>query len=112
MDTKLKNNQNQAKKTRGGARANSGRKQGVTNKISGATILQSVEKYTGEKFEDLLAQGYHESIVAKDKQTRLQYEKMFLSKVVADKQEMDITSNGKSIAIGFTFPNVELDDWK
>lgn len=113
MDTQpMVNNQKKPKPGRGGPRKNSGRKSGTTNKISGATILDSVHKYTGEKFEDLLAQGYHDSIINHDKQTRLQYEKMFLSKVVADKTEMDITSNGKSIVIGFNFPQLELDDWK
>ena len=76
--------------SRGGTRIGAGRPKGQTNKISGATILESIEKYAGEKFEDLLAQGYWDSITQQDKQTRLQYEKMFLSKVVADKVEVDM----------------------
>jgi len=78
---------------RGGARPNSGRKLGGTNKITGATILESIEKYSGEKFEDLLAQGYIDSITNDDRQMRIQYEKMFLGKVVADKVSLDITDN-------------------
>lgn len=88
-----------------------GRPKGSGNKISGATILASVEKYAGEKFEDLLAQGYIESIQQHDKPTRLQYEKMFLSKVVADKTELDVTSNGQTMAATFAFIAQELPDW-
>jgi hypothetical protein len=96
----------------GGARPGGGRKPGTTNKISGASILDSVEKYAGEKFEDLLAQGYVDSIKQRDKSTRLQYEKMFLSKVVADKQEIDHTTLGQSLHNNFTFPTIELNDWQ
>lgn len=83
---------------RGGARPGAGRKPGTTNKISGATILTSVEHYTGERFEDLLAQGYAEAINNRDTMVRLAYEKMFLSKVVADKIEMDISESEASMA--------------
>lgn len=83
--------------SRGGARPGSGRKPGTTNKISAQSLLASIESHTGEPLEDLLAQGYYESIVNRDKQTRLQYEKMFLSKVVADRVNMEITENSDLI---------------
>lgn len=92
---RLKNNQ---KKSTGGARPGAGRKPGTTNKISGVTILASVERASGEKFEDLLAQGYWDSIQQGDKATRLQYEKMFLNKVVADRSQLDVTSDGERLA--------------
>lgn len=82
---------------RGGARPGAGRKPGTTNKISGATILNSVEQHTGQRFEDLLAQGYAEAIDSRDTMVRLAYEKMFLSKVVADRVEMDINESQNSI---------------
>jgi len=97
--------------TRGGARKNAGRKPGTTQKISGATILAAVQKECGRPFETLLAEGYHDSIVNNDKQTRLQYEKMFLSKVVADKVEVDHTTLGESLHANFSFPTKELPDW-
>jgi hypothetical protein len=83
--------------SRGGARQGAGRKAGTTNKISAQSLLASRESHTGEPLEDLLAQGYYESIVNRDKQTRLQYEKMFLSKVVADRVNMEITENSDLI---------------
>ena len=107
--SELKNIQ---KKSNGGARPGAGRKKGTTNKISGSTILDAVKRQTGKNFEVLLAQGYHDSIISNDKPTRLQYEKMFLAKVVADKQEIDMTSGGEPMKAIFNFPNVELPDWK
>lgn len=95
---------------RGGARPGSGRPPGTINKLSAASILESIEKYTGENLGDLLAQGYREAIETNDKPTRLKYETLFLSKCVADR--IDITSNG----LGFVPPTIiiaaqELPDY-
>ena len=49
------------------------------------SILTSVYNQTGENLEDLIARGYAESIENNDRNTRLQYEKMFLGKVVGDR---------------------------
>jgi hypothetical protein len=106
------NNKTKQKGTKGRTNNPNGRPKGSSNKISGATILESVEKYAGEKFEDLLAQGYVESIQQRDKATRLQYEKMFLGKVVADKTALDVTSNGETLKANFAFVPVEIPDWK
>jgi len=83
--------------SRGGYRPGSGRKAGTTNKISAQSLLAAIEQTTGDSLENLLAQGYHDSIIGSDKQTRLQYEKMFLGKVVADKVSMDINENQDNI---------------
>ena len=83
--------------SRGGARPGSGRKPGTTNKISAQSLLAAIENTAGDSLENLLAQGYYDSIVSSDKQTRLQYKKMFLGKVVADKVSMDITENQHNI---------------
>jgi len=99
-------------KKMGGKRPGAGRKKGTTNKISGVSILQAVEQQCGEKFENLLAQGYNQSIVDNDMQSRIAYEKMILSKVVADKHEIDHTTLGKSLQNNFVFPTSELSDWK
>jgi len=96
------------KSRRGGYRPNSGRPAGSITKLSAANILASIEKYTGECFEDLLAQGYRESIENNDITTRLKYETLFLSKVVADK--VDITSLGQSIAPTILLDHREIDE--
>jgi hypothetical protein len=37
---------------------------------------------------------------------------MILNKVVADKQEIDVTTLGQSMNNNFVFPTKELSDWK
>jgi hypothetical protein len=73
----------------GGRRPGAGRPAGSTNKISIQSILTSVYSHTGENLEDLIAQGYAESIENNDRNTRLQYEKMFLGKVVGDRVSVE-----------------------
>lgn len=107
----LKSNQENPKSKHGGARPNSGRPAGTTNKISAKTILEAIEKQTGVAFEELLAQGYHESILQGDSALRMQYEKMFLSKVVADKVDIDHTTLGESLKPSYSFVRQELPDW-
>ena len=95
----------------GGAREGAGRPKGTKNKISGVTILDAVEQHCGKPFEQLLAEGYHMTILAGDMPARQQYEKMILSKVVADKHEIDHTTLGQSLHAAFNFPPKELPDW-
>jgi hypothetical protein len=95
----------------GGRRPGAGRKKGSVNKLSGERILQAVQKECGKPFEQLLAEGYHASILACDMPVRQNYEKMILSKVVADKHEIDHTTLGQSMHAAFNFPQKELPDW-
>lgn len=95
----------------GGVRKGAGRPKGVTSKLSGQTILATVEKICGAKFEVLLAEGYYKSIIEDDWNARLTYEKMILSKVVADKHEIDHTTLGKSMQVQLVFNQQELPEW-
>jgi hypothetical protein len=97
--------------SRGGKREGGGRKPGTTNKISGVSILNAIQKEIGKPFEQLLAEGYHQTIVENDMMSRQKYEQMFLSKVVADKHEIDHTTLGESLKANFNFQNKELPDW-
>ena len=97
--------------SRGGVRPNSGRKPGTTNKISAVSILQAVQKECGKPFEQLLAEGYHQTIQDNDMMSRQKYEQMILSKVVADKHEIDHTTLGESLKANFKFEQKELPDW-
>jgi hypothetical protein len=105
------NNKNQQNRVKRKTNNPNGRPKGSTNKISGATILASIEHITGEKFEDLLAQGYYTALCDDDKPTRMQYEKMFLSKVVADKAALDVTSNGETLQTVFNFVHRQNDSF-
>ena len=104
-------NQLPRKKGRGGARPNSGRKLGSTVRLSGADILNEIAKHD-VPFAEGLAEDYAKARQSGDMHVIQRYQQMFLNKVVADKQELDVTSNGKTIGASFTFPSLELPDWK
>ena len=112
----LVNNQNlqkevPKKKGRGGARPNSGRKVGSTVKLSSADILAEIAK-RDVPFAEGLAEDYAKARSSGDLMLVQRYQQMFLNKLIADKQEMDVTSNGQTVGASFTFPNLELPEWK
>lgn len=98
--------------TRGGARVGSGRPKGSTNKITLDSLVASIDYAVGMSFEQRLATNYKDAIDREDWQAVKDYDKAFLSKIVADKQEVDMTSNGQTMNVGFTFPTIELTEWK
>lgn len=100
------------KPAKGGTQPGSGRPKGATNKITGERILLEISKQLGKPFEQCLAEGYHASIIACDMTARIQYEKMILSKVVADKHELDVHSMGQSLVNNFKFTQRELPDYQ
>lgn len=111
-DNNFENNQIiPKKKGRGGARPNSGRKPGSVQKLSGAGILAAIAQ-VDVPFEQGLAEDYARARASGDLHIIQRYQQMFLNKVVADKQEMDITSNGQTIGATFSFPSSELPDWR
>ena len=96
---------------RGGSRPNSGRKVGSTVKLSAADVLAEIAKQD-VPFAVGLAQDYIKARQSGDMHVIQRYQQMLLAKVIADKHETDITSNGKTIGAAFTFPTQELIDWK
>lgn len=98
------------KKGRGGARPNSGRKVGSTVKLSAADLLAEIARQD-KPFAEGLAEDYTRARLQGDLMIVQRYQQMFLSKVLADKQEVDMTSNGQTMGVGFTFPTNELPDW-
>lgn len=115
IEAPLNDNQNlqtlPKKKGRGGARPNSGRKTGSTVKLSGQDILAEIAK-RDVPFAEGLAEDYARARQSGDMNVIQRYQQMFLNKVVADKQEVDMTSNGQTMNVGFTFPSIELSEWK
>ena len=99
------------KKKMGGARPGSGRKLGSTQKLSGIAILSAIEKID-KPFAEGLAEDYYKARTSGDLHIIQKYQQMFLNKVIADKQDVDVTSNGQTIGASFTFPSVELPDWQ
>lgn len=99
------------KKGRGGPRPGSGRKVGSTVKLSAADVLAEIAKQD-VPFAVGLAQDYIRARQSGDMNVIQRYQQMLLAKVIADKHETDITSNGRTLAAAFSFPSSELDDWK
>lgn len=97
------------KSNRGGARPNSGRKKGAIQKLSGSELLKQIQRTTGKRFEELLAEHYKLAYTMGDWPAVRDYEKTILAKVIADK--VDITSDGQHINTQFVFPKEETVDW-
>jgi hypothetical protein len=104
----MPSNQN-IKKGRGGARANSGRKKGAIQKLSGAVLLDAIAQATGKRFEDKIAEHYHQAALMGDWHAVRDYEKFILSKVLSD--HVDITSGGQPVAVQLVFNPIELPEW-
>jgi hypothetical protein len=98
-------------KKRGGARVGGGRRKGSTQKLSAQTILAAIED-KDKPFAEGFAEDYHNARMGDDKHLLQKYQSMILNKVVADKQEIDVTTLGQSLNNNFVFPTKELSDWK
>jgi hypothetical protein len=94
----------------GGVRPGAGRKKGSTQKLSAQTILAAIEQ-ADKPFAEGFAEDYHNARMGDDKHLLQKYQSMILNKVVADKQEIDVTTLGQSLHNNFNFPAVELSDW-
>ena len=98
-------------KVNGGRRPGAGRPKGSTSKLTAEKVLDSIKKTCGKPFEELLAEGYQLTIIACDMPARQKYEQMILNKVIADKQELDVTTLGQSLNNKFVFPQKELPEF-
>jgi len=76
--------------SRGGARAGAGRPKGSTALITARTLLDAIQDRSGRPFEELLADGYNRTIEENNNKLRVEYERMFLGKVLSDRVQMDI----------------------
>lgn len=84
--------------TPGRVRSGPGRPKNSTNKLTIETVLRSIDNTCGRPFSDLLAEGYYKAIVDDDRRLRFEYERMFLSKVVADRIDVDVNESEDIIA--------------
>lgn len=76
--------------SRGGARPGAGRPKGSTALITSATLLKAIEDQTGKPFEQHLAEGYSDAVLNGDKKVRLEYERMLLGKLVAERHAVEV----------------------
>ena len=85
----------------GGARPGSGRPKGSGNKLTIDKLLAAVDAKLGQPLEDQIAENYVRSLG--DAKLAHSYEQMFLNKVMADRQQIEIdeTSNVESRQAAF-----------
>ena len=75
-----------------------GRPKGSSSKITIDRLLDAIDIQCGKNFAELLAEGYHATILDNDKRLRLEYERMFLGKVVADRVSLDVNESEEAVA--------------
>jgi hypothetical protein len=83
--------------TRGGARTGAGRPKGSTNKITMDTLLQNLDVQLGRSYAEQIAINYTSAIDRADWSGVRDYDRVLLGKVVADKLEVESTSNEDAV---------------
>jgi hypothetical protein len=84
--------------TRGGWRPGGGRPAGTTNKLTAVALLKAIEDRTGKTVAEHLADGYADAIHGGDSRLRLEYERLILSKTVADKVDITVGETEEQLA--------------
>jgi hypothetical protein len=74
-----------------------GRPKNSHSRLTIDRLLNSIELTAGASFALLIAQGYHDAILSGDRRLRLEYERMLLAKLVADKVDIAVTESEDSI---------------
>ena len=83
--------------SRGGARPGAGRKLGSSNKLKLEDLLQDIEKHTNMTYSQRVATNYLEAIQRGDHAGVRDYDKILLGKLVADKQELEVTNTSDAV---------------
>ena len=86
------------KKKRGGYRPGGGRPKGSGNKVTAQDLINTAQQVIGKPFIQSLFEGYQDSIHAGDKKVRVMYEKMIVDKIVADRQQVEVTESEDTTA--------------
>ena len=84
--------------TRGGARPGGGRPKGSTTKVTLDDLMSNIELASGQTYGQLLAQNYVSAISRADWNGVRDYDKAFMNKLVADKQEVTTIDSGDTVA--------------
>jgi len=93
METKLKSNAKTGRprvSSRGGARPGAGRPKGGTNKLKMEDLLADLDRELGIPYSAQIARNYVESIDRKDWTGVRDYDKVFLGKIIADRQHVEV----------------------
>ena len=77
--------------SRGGARPGSGRKKGVSSRITLEALMKSIDLQLGHSYADQIAINYREAMLRGDYAGVRDYDKVLLGKLVADRQAVEVT---------------------
>jgi hypothetical protein len=83
--------------TRGGYRPGGGRPKGSTTKIKIEDLMAQIELQSGETYDQLLAKNYVSAIGRSDWNGVRDYDKAFMNKMIADKQEVTTVESSEAI---------------
>ena len=83
--------------TRGGYRPGGGRPRGSTTKIKIEDLMAQIELQSGETYDQLLAKNYVSAIARSDWGGVRDYDKAFMNKMIADKQEVTTVESTEAI---------------
>jgi len=84
--------------SRGGVRAGAGRPKGSTTKVTLDDLMSNIELVAGRSYGELLAENYVAAISRADWNGVRDYDKAFMNKLVADKQEVTTINSGDAVA--------------
>jgi hypothetical protein len=76
--------------SRGGARAGAGRPKGSTSLITSASLLKAIDEQFKRPLEDIIAEGYFDAVSNGDRKMRIEYERMLLGKLVAERHAVEV----------------------
>lgn len=79
--------------TRGGYRPGGGRPKGSTTKIKIEDLMEQIELQAGQSYGELLARNYVLAIHREDWNGVRDYDKAFMNKMIADKQEIELSDS-------------------
>lgn len=85
------------KNKHGGARPGAGRPKGSGNKVTAQDLLEAAEAKLGRPFVESLVEGYVKSIDENNNKLRVIYEKMIIDKVIADRQQVEVTESADAV---------------
>lgn len=97
--------------SRGGARAGAGRKVGSSSKTNPNKIIHEMHKIMKKSYTEILVEELNKSILAGDTRLTNDYLKYIGNKILADKVDIDHTTQGQSLRPIYNFPKSELPEW-
>jgi len=99
------------KSGRGGARENSGRPKGSTNKKSPATLLNDFRREQGMTFSQFINKKIRDAEIENNHELVSKYILGLAKYIIQDVQQVDHTTKGESLRPIYNFPKTELSDW-